>query len=186
MISTPLQYFCFLIQEKDGTLEVNIGHQAKALLKWFTEHFLFHIFCSLEIKTEWGDFRSVLFLNINYWCGEQKEKGKVSLNPIRYPSFLTCGMLLFAVEQVQKKKEDPCFSLWDQGLSKAQCRFYLFDLLKQGQYLLWSWKAPKVFSDILESEYPIRPVILLCSLHEVFLSQNPPLLEMQKQVPPSA
>ncbi|EOB05897.1 hypothetical protein Anapl_13148 [Anas platyrhynchos] len=35
------------------------------------------------------------------------------------------------MEQVQKKKEDPCFSLWDQGLSKAQCWFYLFDLLKQ-------------------------------------------------------
>lgn len=78
-----------------------------------------------------------MFLNINYWCREQKEKGKVTLNPVRYPSSLTCGMLLFAVEWVQNKKENPCFSLWDQGLSKAQHWCYLFDLSKQGHYLLW-------------------------------------------------
>lgn len=59
-------------------------------------------------------------------------------------------MRLFAMEWVQNKKENSCFSLWDQGLSKVEHWCYLFDLSKQGHNLLWSQKAPTVFSDTLE------------------------------------
>lgn len=140
------------------------------------DHFLFHIFCLLQIETELWAFRFDTLNNIIY-CRKQK-KGKVSLNPVRYPSCLTCGMLLFWLEWVLNTKENPCLSLWDHGLSKVQHWCYLLDTSKQGHHLFRSWKDTEIFWYTRKANGQGH-LWLLHSLHGIFSSHSFFLLELQ-------